>query len=88
MKVTKRQLRRIIKEEKHKILKEFGSEEYGYQTKEFEPIPQIDGGASMLDLEDYQRLENLLQKDLKVFLRGGYTKEDIVGALKSIVEDA
>ena len=30
MKITKQQLRKIIKEE---LLKEFGSEEYGLQTK-------------------------------------------------------
>jgi len=39
MKITKQQLRRIIQEE---LLKEFGSEEYGPQTKEFEPIPGVD----------------------------------------------
>jgi len=70
MKVTKKQLRRIIREEKARLLSE----------QQFE--------GSMMDLDDYQRLENLLQKDLKVFLRGGYTKEDIIEALKSIVEDA
>jgi hypothetical protein len=42
MKITKRQLRKIIKEEKYRLLKEFGSEEYGRQTKEFEPISGID----------------------------------------------
>ena len=68
MKITKRQLRRIIKEERAKLSEQF------------------DG--SMMDLEDYQRLENLLQRDLKVFLRGGYTKADIIQALKTIVEDA
>ena len=39
MKITKTQLRNIIKEE---LLKEFGSEEYGLQTKEFEPVPGLD----------------------------------------------
>ena len=39
MKITKSQLRKIIKEE---LLKEFGSEEYGPQTKEFEPIPEVE----------------------------------------------
>ena len=68
MKITKNQLRRIIKEERAKLNEQF------------------DG--SMMDLEDYQRLENLLQRDLKVFLRGGYTKADIIQALKTIVEDA
>jgi hypothetical protein len=39
MKITKSELRKIIKEE---LLKEFGSEEYGLQTKEFEPVPGLD----------------------------------------------
>ena len=39
MKITKTELKKIIKEE---LLKEFGSEEYGRQTKEFEPIPGVD----------------------------------------------
>ena len=33
-------------EEKEKPLKEFGSEEYGLQTKEFEPIPGLDSDNS------------------------------------------
>ena len=39
MKLTKAYLRKMIKEE---LLKEFGSEEYGLQTKEFEPVPGLD----------------------------------------------
>ena len=39
MKITVTELRKIIKEE---LLKEFGSEEYGLQTKEFEPIPEAE----------------------------------------------
>ena len=39
MKITKQQLRKLIKEQ---LLKEFGSEEYGLQTKEFEPVPGVD----------------------------------------------
>ena len=39
MKITKTELKKIIKEE---LLKEFGSEEYGLQTKEFEPIPELE----------------------------------------------
>jgi hypothetical protein len=88
MKITKRQLRRIIKEEKHRLLKEFGSEEFGQQTKEFEPIPQIDGGVSMLDLDDYERLEDATTKAIRDLLRSGYDKEDVKQALGSIVDDA
>ena len=39
MKITKTELKKIIQEE---LLKEFGSEEYGPQTKEFEPIPEVE----------------------------------------------
>ena len=39
MKITKTELKKIIQEE---LLKEFGSEEYGLQTKEFEPIPEVE----------------------------------------------
>ena len=39
MKITKTELRKIIKEQ---LLREFGSEEYGLQTKEFEPVPGVD----------------------------------------------
>ena len=39
MKITKTELKKIIQEE---LLKEFGSEEYGPQTKEFEPVPGVD----------------------------------------------
>ncbi len=42
MKITKTELKKIIKEE---LLKEFGSEEYGLQTKEFEPIPTLFASA-------------------------------------------
>ena len=39
MKITKTELKKIIQEE---LLKEFGSEEYGPQTKEFEPMPELE----------------------------------------------
>jgi len=39
MKITKTELKKIIQEE---LLKEFGSEEYGLQTKEFEPMPELE----------------------------------------------
>ena len=39
MKITESQIRQVVKKV---LLKEFGSEEYGLQTKEFEPIPGVD----------------------------------------------
>ena len=93
MKITKRQLRRIIKEEKQKLVKEFGSEEYGRQTKEFEPIAKIDGAygpdfdGAYMDLDDYESFENAVVKAVDKFVQMGYQKEDVVEALKSIIED-
>ena len=83
MKITKRQLRKIIKESMEDFGQKFdqaykqADRSYSDQPDEFE--------GSMMDLEDYQRLENLLSRDLKVFLRGGYTKNDIIQALKIII---
>ena len=39
MKITESQIRQVVK---RILLKEFGSEEYGRQTKEFEPVPGVD----------------------------------------------
>ena len=39
MKITESQIRQVVKKI---LLKEFGSEEYGLQTKEFEPIPEVE----------------------------------------------
>ena len=39
MKITESQIRQVVKKI---LLKEFGSEEYGRQTKEFEPVPGVD----------------------------------------------
>ena len=43
MKITESQIRQVVKKI---LLKEFGSEEYGLQTKEFEPIPGLDSDNS------------------------------------------
>tara|TARA_R100000152_G_C6676302_1_gene111328 strand:- start:94 stop:378 length:285 start_codon:yes stop_codon:yes gene_type:complete len=92
MKITKRQLRKIIREswenEKWKRTGANWDKRLADSRKaQSEAHPGHPDNVSMMDLEDYQRLENLLGRDLKVFLRGGYTKEDIIEAIKSIVED-
>ena len=88
MKITKRQLRRIIKEERARLLKEFGTEEFGRQTREFESIPQVDGGAAMLDLDDYDDLRQSLQEFAREFAHNtGYDPADIINAMKSVVEE-
>lgn len=88
MKITKRQLRRIIKEERARLLKEFGTEEFGRQTREFESIPQVDGGAAMLDLDDYDDLRQSLQEFAREFAHNtGYDPADIINAIKSVAEE-
>ena len=61
MKITKTELRKIIKEE---LLKEIGSEEYGLQTKEFEPVPGLDdaGMDSQVAAEDFNQISRRLSK--------------------------
>ena len=87
MKITKRQLRRIIRESVTTPGDEPRFQNAGEQYLDDMAMQGGEFQGSLMDLEDYQRLENLLQRDLKVFLRGGYTKEDIIEALKSIIEE-
>ena len=72
MKITKRQIRRIIKEEKAKLLEMEGADHDG----------------SLMDLDDYYELEDSLAVKLREFLRGGYSKADLIQALTNIVNDA
>ena len=129
MKITKRQLRKIIREEsarlqENKLLGGFGfgpsvQEEVettvkynanpalkGGQTKlpdhlqkaiinktnkGEDKLKEIDGAdhdGSLMDLDDYYALEDLITVKLRDFLRGGYTKSDLIQALTNIVNDA
>ena len=68
MKITKRQLKRIIKEEKAKLAEEFQ--------------------GAMLDLDDYDDLrESVLEFARGFAANTGYETEDIIEALKSVVEE-
>ncbi len=60
----------------------------GIIDKALEEVDVADHDGSLMDLDDYQRLESLLARDLKVFLRGGYSKADVIQALTSIVNNA
>ena len=73
MKVTKRQLRRIIKEEKQKLLKE----------DSFEMANQ----SALLE-DEYFNLEDMVVGELRELLRKGYTKDELIEALTLIVQDA
>ena len=70
MKITKRQLKRIIKEEKAKLLQE---NEY------FE--------GSMMDLDDHNRMVAQIDRIIINFTKMGYTREDVMHALKNILEE-
>ena len=70
MKITKRQLRKIIKEEKAKILQE---NEY------FE--------GSMMDLDDHNRMVAQIDRIIINFTKMGYSREDVMHALKGILEE-
>ena len=68
MKITKRQLRKIIKEEKAKLNEEFQ--------------------GSMLDLDDYEALKDMILSTVRSWSSmTGYTEEDAIHALKSIIEE-
>ena len=70
MKITKRQLRKIIKEEKAKLLQE---NEY------FE--------GSMMDLDDHNRMVAQIDRIIINFTKMGYSREDVMHALKGILEE-
>ena len=70
MKITKRQLKKIIKEEKTKLLQE---NEY------FE--------GSMMDLDDHNRMVAQIDRIIINFTKMGYTREDVMHALKGILEE-
>ena len=68
MKITKRQLKSIIKEEKAKLNEEFQ--------------------GSMLDLDDYEALKDMILSTVRSWSSmTGYTEEDASHALKSIIEE-
>jgi hypothetical protein len=73
MKLTKSYLRKLIKEE---ILKEFGSEEYGRQTKEFEPIIGIDS-------KKYVKAMDIDMEDLALVYDEEYGPDYVAGILAS-----
>ena len=85
MKITKRQLRRIIKEEKYRLLKEFGSEEYGRQTKEFEPISGIDttSVSGARQAEAVEQIEAILNE----LFDDGVDNAGLITLLEGIIRD-
>tara|TARA_B100000131_G_C17807475_1_gene488243 strand:- start:68 stop:361 length:294 start_codon:yes stop_codon:yes gene_type:complete len=93
MKISKRQLKRIIKEEKAKLQKE-NTDKQRAIDREFARSMQSDLDAinnrdtfdgAMLDLDDYDNLRESLQEFAKEFAYNtGYEVEDILYALKTV----
>ena len=88
MKITKRQLRRIIKEERAKLMEQPDIPDVmgAIGNGKFQPREEFDG--AMLDLDDYDDL----RESVVEFARGyaantGYETNDILMALKSIIEE-
>ena len=73
MKITKRQLRRIIKEEKTRLLKE----------ESYENMNQ----SALLENE-YFDLEDAVVVPVRELIRKGYSKEELIEAVTLIVQDA
>ena len=80
MKITKRHLKRIIREEKTRILKEMRP---GVGDDEL-----IDGAhdGALMDLDDHNRLEMEIDSTINGFVQMGYSREDVVYALKVLLE--
>ena len=87
MKISKRQLRRIIREEKARLLSEQKPSEMSmHDAAEYYEKQNFEG--SMLDLDDYQMLEDTVVVAIRNLIRAGYTREDVAQALQTIAMDA
>ena len=86
MKITKRQLRKIIKEEKAKLMEQpdipdvMGAIGHG----KFQPREEFEG--SMMDLDDYEEFSEAVNAMVSSYAKAsGYTREDLVEALQTII---
>jgi len=94
MRITKRQLKRIIKEEKAKILAEttagppISGDHAIALGGDYGMPPRNDPGHAMLDVDDYDDLRESLQEFAKEYAHNtGYDYADIINAMKSIAGD-
>ena len=83
MKLTKRQLKRIIREEKAKLIKESNREAaINFHRGE------MDFGEdehTLMDLDDHMRLQTEINKVIGLFTKMGYDQEDIVQAISEVL---
>jgi hypothetical protein len=77
MKITKRQLRRIIKEEKHKLL------EAPYPSPDGNLTRQAPGGLAWIDLEnELYELEASLGEIIEKYVTSGWVAENQLGEIR------
>ena len=81
MKITKRQLRRIIKEEKARLVRE---QRHSEMSMHATATPGFDG--SLMDEVDHGVLDMKIESVIRQFVSMGYTREDVIYAIKGIIE--
>ena len=87
MKITKRQLKRIIKEEQEKLKRQGLVKESRSESAINFHRGEMDFGGSLLDLDDHNMLEAQIDGIINNFIKMGYTREDVMHALKDILEE-
>ena len=88
MKVTRRQLRRIIREEMMRLVEQPDIPDVMGAIGHGKPPPREEFQGAMLDLDDYDDLRGSVLEFARGFAANtGYETEDIIEALKSVVEE-
>ena len=82
------QLKRIIREQQEKLKRQGLVKESRRESQQNFHRGEMDFGGSMLDLDDYEELEDMILSAAKSWASmTGYTEKDVIQALKSIVEE-
>ena len=88
MKISKRQLKRIIKEEQAKLKRQGLVKESRSESAINFHRGEMDFGGSMMDLDDYEEFKDAVLSMAESWSRmTGYEVEDLIEAMKSIVEE-
>ena len=87
MKITKTRLRKIIRESFEDYSQKF-DKAYKKGDGSYSGGPDMPGsGGSLLDLEDYEDLYDVVDRVVAQHAKDGYTREDIIAALQNIIEE-
>ena len=81
MKITKRQLKRIIKEGLEQVDYDNPNQSWGANDQENREEFQ----GSMIDLDDHNRMVAQLDRIITNFFQMGYSREDVIHALQGIL---